>query len=664
MLWYVLNGLYLVIWSALLIYCLNQRRFYPIIGHKWGTKIFWLFTFVFFNPLLSLVYIIFGIALRPAKNDDNPKPVRLGSVLAVLCTGIVLVLFEIPIGGYERRSFVILSDAKADKTDDLSGSNFRFEPYIGYLKSSNKAQTYCSVSDGTDARTSIGDILIISNDSNHLLDRAVREFQKSLFRLPYVNKVAYYSSDNCTVQGAALPDVYITINMPQFSEKELFHGRSINATIKCRAGSSMVKNQSYSFEDRSGPTIKFDIESEINHVSTMMGIESPQAKYKLEANNIASELTKAITKQFEDLLNKYGRLPQLPEMLYGTYRQPPEFTFIQDSNVRQMISGSGLLKDNDTIWQFIDERRTEDALNAYCDELKSLGWTLDDQDQEYIRMRNGNERICIYRQRRREADANMIVSGDTRKIKAEVPMIAHYQLCWTEERKQEAMDKLLSGDVEIKTLLAFEKSFHDPQQHDRLYSIIEQDPTPSLQGYLMQTRYLVDHNEPEKGRQMLMLAKAMQNAEKQDDIKAQEIENLAEKLGDESLAEAVIGEEIFRKTGYINIDEIDKQMVEERGLDEPLLFYKPLEDGDIQTVALRIINSREPLHVVSYRLLAVEKHRGISNSSEKDGMLGADGSWVVKTDLYSMSGEKKTVSLKVESLGDERFRFVVNKIKN
>jgi len=76
MLWYVLNGLYLIVWSALLLHCLGRREFYPIIGRKWGTKIFWLLTFVFFNPLLSLIYIVFAVLFKPPKIDENPKSVH------------------------------------------------------------------------------------------------------------------------------------------------------------------------------------------------------------------------------------------------------------------------------------------------------------------------------------------------------------------------------------------------------------------------------------------------------------------------------------------------------------------------------------------------------------------------------------------------------------
>ena len=156
-----------------------------------------------------------------------------------------------------------------------------------------------------------------------------------------------------------------------------------------------------------------------------------------------------------------------------------------------------------------------------------------------------------------------------------------------------------------------------------------------------------------------MLARAMQYAEKGSNVRTQEIENLAEKLGDESLIEVAVSEEVFRKTGFLNANEIENLMIVERGLDEPLLFYRLLEDGELQTVTLRIIHSRESLALLSHRLLMVEKRKGSSSSSEKEGTLKQDGSWVAESYLLGLTDENKSMHLRIESFDDEKFRFIV-----
>jgi len=639
---------------------LGRREFFPIIGRKWGTKIFWLLTFVFFNPLLSLIYIIFGILLRPRKIGENSKPVYLGSVVAIICVVAVLVLFEFSFGSYEAEPVVILSGSGTDNPGGRSGVFFKFEPHLGIIKATNKVQTYSSASTEIDARVSIRNIMLVCHNPHYLLDRIAREFQKSLVRLPYVDRVAYYSYGTWPKKGSLLSDVFITIDMSDVNENNLLHGRKLQAKIEWQASNSMFGGLSHSFETCTYPVVQFNIESELQHISKMVGIESPQAKYKLEANNISSELMKSIKRQFENLLDKYGEMPQLPDVLYGTYHESPEFSFIADNNVQRQISGNRLLKDNITVWQFSDGHQTEEALASYYDELKSLGWTADDRDNDYLKMHNGTDRIYIYRQRRREVEAGRIVSGHSEKQPiSEAPMIARYESCWTEERIQKVMDELLDSSVGGNTLLIFKEYFRTPRQRERLCSIIKESSTPLLDGYLVLAGFWIDRGELEKGREALMLARAMQYAEKGNNVKAQEIENLVEKLGDESLAEVTISEEIFCKTGFVNANEIDELTIVERELDEPVLFYRLLDDGELQTLALRIIRSREPLPSTTYRLLTVEKREGSSSSSEKDGTLDLNGGWVAECYLHSLTDEDKSMHLKVESLDDERFRFVV-----
>ncbi|MHC4168805.1 MAG: hypothetical protein ACYSWQ_17795, partial [Planctomycetota bacterium] len=62
---------YHAIWAVLLIHCLLKRKFFPLFGRGWGTKIFWLITFVFRNPLLTLLYVIFAVILKAEEKNQR-----------------------------------------------------------------------------------------------------------------------------------------------------------------------------------------------------------------------------------------------------------------------------------------------------------------------------------------------------------------------------------------------------------------------------------------------------------------------------------------------------------------------------------------------------------------------------------------------------------------
>ncbi|MHC4557994.1 MAG: PLD nuclease N-terminal domain-containing protein [Planctomycetota bacterium] len=659
MLWYVLNGLYLIIWSALLIHCLFRREFYPIFGLKWGTKVLWLLTFVFFNPFLTLIYFVFGFLLGPPKTEEQRKSVGFGSAAAIACIGVIVVLFEWPFSGYRAEPVVILSETGGEKPAEQNESLYGFEVRVGTMGAKNGVQTWSSTSAGGGARVSTHNILLICQHPHRLLDHATREFQKSLIQLPYVDKVTYYPFGTWPKPGELLPDVFITINMPEVNENNFLCGRKLKVAITWKTNSIMFAGPSHSVNAYTPPLVKFDIESRLDHESRMMGIESPRAKYKLEASNISREMIKSVSKQFESLLDKHNRLPELPEMLHGTYHEPPEFSFLKDDMNERLISGRGLFKNNHTVWRFADEREIDEALTAYRDELKTLGWAVENSTKEYLRMQKDSEYIYIFRQRRRDPETRSIMYSNREKKTSQVPMIAHYESYLTNDQMQRAMDALLDSDVDMKTLLVFEKYFRTPQQRERLRSIIEQSPVHTLDGCLVLARYWSDRGELDKGRELLLRARAMQRAEKEHNVKAQEIKSLAKKLGDEGLAEVSIDEKILHDMGFVNIEQLTEPLEIERALDEPVLFSRRLDSGELRTFALRVIRSREPSSPVPYRLLTVEKSKGSSRSSETGGRIEPDGVWIAESDLYDLASENKPPQLKIECLGNEHFLFAV-----
>jgi len=662
--WYAFSGLYLVIWSALLIHCLFRREFYPIFGRRWGTQILWLVTFLFLNPLLTLVYFVFGFLLRPPKADEHKEGSRtastgLGSAIAIACIGVVLVLFELPSRADKAEPVVVLNEPGEENPAEPNESSYKFAAQLGTISARNSIQTLSSTSAGSGERVSTQEILLISQSPHPLLDRAMREFQKSLAQLPYVSKVTYYPYGTRPKPGGHLPDVFITINMPQVNEKTFLRGRYFKAIIKWTAGSSIFAGTSHSVNNYTPPVVQFDIESQLEHESKMFGIESSRAKYKLAADGICREMIKSISKQFENLLDKYGRMPEPPEILNGTYHEPPELSFLTGDKIEQLISGNGLLKNNNTLWRFAEKRETDKALAAYRDELNTLGWGQEDLGKEYLRMQKGNEHIYIFRHRQRDSKAGTFFWSESEKTASEISVIVDYESYLTSDQMQKAMDALLDCNVEIKTILIFEKYFSTPQQLERLRSIIEQSPVRTLDGCLMLARYWADRGEMEKGRESLLHARAMQRTEKGHNVRAEEIKNLAKKLGDESLAEVPVTEEIFRQMGFINTEQLTEPMEIERSINEPVLFYQRLDDGELKTFALWVIRSQEPSYSVPYQLLTVESQKGSSSSSENGGKVQPGGDWVVKSSINVLTSENKSIQLTINCLDNERFLFVI-----
>ena len=636
-------------------------------------------TFVFLNPLLTLIYFVFGFLLRPPKvKSDKPGGnlrtvlISLGSAIAIASIGIVLVLFEWPFTPDKSEPVVISNESQKNKTEEQKNLNRQkasfalsqgesggFRVYIGSIDARNNIQTLSSTSAESGAKASIRNIMIICQSPNELLDRSMREFQKSLVKLPYVDKVAYYPFGTWPEPGVHLPDVYITVSMPDVIEKTFIRSRYFKAIIKWTAGSSVYAGTSHSDHSHTLEMISFEIESQLEHESKMFGIESSQAKYKLAANDICNEMNNSICKQFENLLDKYGRMSESPQILYGTYHEPPELSFLKTDNVKQLISGYGLLKNNHTVWRFAGKRDINRALKAYWDELKTLGWGQENLGENFLQMQKENEHIYIFCQRQRDSKAGTIFWSESEKMSSEAALIADYKSDFTDDQMQRAMDALLDGDVEIKTLLVFEKYFRTPMQLERLEAIIEQNPVHTLDGYLMLTRYWVDHGRRDKGRESLLRARVMQRTEKSHNIRTEEIKSLAGKLGDESLAEGPVDEEIFLQMGFINTARLKEPLEIEKAINEPVLLYSSLSDGELQTFALRIISSQESRYLMPYNLLIVESRNGSLSSSENSGKIQSDGVWEVETSIDAFTSESKSIRIQVKCLDNGNFLFTI-----
>jgi hypothetical protein len=97
----------------------------------------------------------------------------------------------------------------------------------------------------------------------------------------------------------------------------------------------------------------------------------------------------------------------------------------------------------------------------------------------------------------------------------------------------------------------------------------------------------------------------------------------------------------------------------EKSINEPVLLYRRLNEGELETFALRIIRSQESSYSAPYNLLIVESRKGSSTSSENSGKVRLGGVWVVDTSVNTVNSEGKSIQLQVKSLGNDHFLFTI-----
>lgn len=657
MLWQLLRITYLLVWLFLLVHCLKRKRFFPMLGGGWSTKVLWLVTFLFFNPVLTLLYVIFGVALKPPVSNKMFRLRRVGSSVAIVLIAVVLVFFEMPAIGSEDGP-VTISDVDSGSSGERK-SGLNFEVTVGTVKSENNYTTTSNSSNSGNDRFSSGTAVIRCESEHPLLDRVARIVLKELASRPYIHEITYYPAGETLPMNQRLPDIFISLGLEAIKESKLFVGRQLDATITCKAGTSLIDGHSHSSYPNSPPRIHFGIESTLQHKSKFSGIESRQGRYKQQAENIAGQISEGLTNQFDKWVDKHGLTPELPEFLYGRDMGSPEFPFISGESAHKIMSGNGLFVNNHSTWMFKDDRVTLDVLKECRAQLRELGYSggrrLDKEAKypiENMTMEKGNEHVTIFRQRRSRYDARRMVMEDKPEDDKPMPMVVQYESLFTGEQMAEAMDKLLGAETGIETLLLFQEHFDSDEQKRRLFSILEKQRFTSMAGCLALARLYKGNDETEKAKESLMLARAMAWSEKQHHPRASEIAQLAKDLEDESLAKKDVELADFTKAGFVDLTAADEPVSIEVGLDEPAKLLIVGSDGRIKTVALIISRSPRSGQPVDssplYEMLKIVKTSNSSSVVTSDTLLSGVSVYVPGYSIFQVT---------VDAVENERFKI-------
>lgn len=646
---------YLAFWAALLIHCLLKKRFFPLFGRGWGTKVFWLITFVFMNPLLTLLYVIFGVFSKA--DEQNARKIQVRGWICLVLVLAAIGLFELPKPDRHKNDIAILHADQEEKKEN------GFQAQMGVLQANNSLGTSTSSSTSGNAKFVPGSIIIRSESDHVLLDKVCRFMQAKLVELPYVEKIEYRPAGVERDDPLSRADIVIVVDARKITEGGFGINRKLQAEISCYVGTEPVEKSHYTHYSNSPPRVNFSMNNNLTHNSLFKGFESGKAKYKQQSENIGQQFVKAITKQFDKWIEKHGLLPELPEHMYGKEVTDVKFEFLKERNAKLLHHGGGLLTNYNAVWSYEDERSNDEAFRQIRDILREQDWSggnqLDTESKhkrESFSMSKGDDHMQISRKRGRK-DSGGILYGDQKSLEKKLPIIVEYVSLFTNDQINDVLSKLFASEADIDTKLIFENFSSDESVKQLLFDSVESQQVKTMDGHLLIGRYYAGKDQMSKATDALMMARAMGRAERKHNPDENEIKQLAKKIGDESLAKADIGIEYYQRAGFIDLARAEDGAVYERAVDEPLMFYtvpakkEGDEDTDIQTIVLRIskLAGKEDL----YEVEKITKQLNMS-SHGKNGLSAT-------IYLYDSIDQRESFKLDVEKLEGERFKLTVRK---
>lgn len=598
---YVLNGVYLLLWLGLLIHCLRKKRFFPVFGPGTGTKLFWLASFAFLNPVLTFYYLIFGVVASPSVRASAARSLGV-VVLVVLTAG----LFHAPIGlpGSEPRVLERQAgsgevgtddstegDSEPDTGEDTGEDTVALSVHLGAGQFGIRSEKSLSQW-APDTATFSGATILILNQSDHpLMRRAGAKLQRALFAQPGVESVAYYPEGRFPEPGRPAPDVVIALELLEISSLSLPLSRHTSARVRCTAGNStLFQYLSSDPSVRSTATVKFRVTADVTlDPGVHLRIESAAARFGLEAEKVAETLAEALTRDFEAMAAAHGRTPSLPDGFRGPYRPAPDPASLGLPRGDALFSGPGLLTHNQTVWRFSDPRTTSEVLDELERKLTDRGWTrLEVSGERQRLLKNDRLRLSLYRgESPGPRPGTAVLAGATAEPSPPQPFYVQYTEHLGRAEIEAALETLLATEAPLDALVMFGPLYTDAQRK-RFRARLDRLRPATPGAYLKLAKVRIDGNEPRRAAESLRLAAALSRCGGEPPLDRGKARALARKLGDEGVLDARPDPRICRRLGFTELNqEKAATVVQEVRVNQPLFFYRQGDRGELVTMMVK-----------------------------------------------------------------------------
>jgi hypothetical protein len=649
-LFYVLLVGYGVVWLGLLVHCICRRRFFPILGDERKTRWLWLASFVFVNPLMTLLYLVFGAFKSPAA---RPKP--WSSAVVVSGLAVIGVLGFVV-------NFPGLTHLWMEPLVGHSGADGKpiFHAEAARIEAENRTESTSAVTSSDNTRFACRRIVIVNENHDGLLRMVADDLAGRLADLPHVEQVAVYGGGRFPPDGQLAPDVYVRLRLQETSTTNLPYARQLKATLVTAAGLVPWASRAGYIDHRNPPLLRFDWQETLHHKSSTTGYESQ--KHSMAAKNIAEHIGGELEKSFSQWRDKFGPMPELPAAFYGTFRPAELPGPLRELGPQKLFSYFGLLKHNESFWRLEVRGGAAQALKQIRSKLAAEGWrdlmsSLSDEEGPSVLMQKGDVRIKIFRPFRREPTGVWIFKRADEEKPRPITLYAHYQQRLSDKELAAALEKLFSQPAQLETLAIFEHMF-DQTQRQRFINLLEQHGSSQPSALMRLAEHYEARKQTEKARRALERVKALLwSAENRDAFQGR-IRSLAEKLGDEKLADRPPDPALFEEVGFIKVSQNSPPTAREVGLDEPVGVYQTGPGGEPAVLTLRVVPSDGSGAGRPYKLKHMCTKPNIRSWGSDQGDTAPDGRWRathVEHDMDGLSIHCKAVALEAK----DRFRIFI-----
>lgn len=371
----------------------------------------------------------------------------------------------------------------------------------GALKANNSKTTITSSSKSSPAYFFSRSLVVMNFSEHPLMERVGLDIVEILKKENSYDRVEYFPNGHLPETGKQAPDHYLSFKLESIEESGLL-ASNLKATIVATFGNMLVRSNSSTQDHLTPPIVRFNSKIELEHKSEMEGVESSAAKYKMQSESIAKEITKDIFKQIEEYEKDEDLISnqQIDKKFYPEYTPTPEFDFLKRFDPQLLTSTHGVMSHNETYWKIENISDSKDLVfNAYK-QLEKAGWKSgnkikesdwDDSDLKNanrltrrLRMTKGSEVLKIFQARMNMQEENNGV------------YFVRFQNRMSNDDLKDIFEKLLAEKNPDYEFLVSMRRYANNAQRTKIIKTIEKNPPQTHDAW----KALAEHYSSKKNK--------------------------------------------------------------------------------------------------------------------------------------------------------------------
>lgn len=371
--------------------------------------------------------------------------------------------------------------------DENSKSGGTLKAHAGVLEAKNNTSSTSSSSHSNPAYLADRSIAVFNFSDHLLMNRIGAAVLEQLKKDGSFLRVEYYPAGHYPETGSLATDLFVTLDLDSLEESGVI-GKKLNAKVIATLGISPARSNNSVTNHLSPPVVRFFARSEINHQSTLVGVESSAAQYEQQGANIAAEVTKNISNHLKTLREKHESLPDLSAGLYPAYAPTPEFDFLNgdglnDDDIQQLTSLHGFCFQNETFWRVSNVDDAKAYLEKIYAELNDKGWKgdagrVEQHGYAHQRMNKDGQFLEVFSESRRFRQPT---DPNPPEI---VNLYVRYRNPMTTEARNAVYEQWLAEETPNIDLLVALQRFGNSKQRGRMIAMIKANPPASANAWL------------------------------------------------------------------------------------------------------------------------------------------------------------------------------------